>query len=651
MIHDTPAETDAIPDGPYVLPAALAQQRLWFLNELEPYGAAAYNVPLTTRLRGPLDVDALERAFDALVARHEPLRTTFRLVDGVPHQVIDPAGSVSVQLIDLSREPDAEEAALARVEEASTQPFDLAVGPLLRVRLLRLAAEEHVLVIVAHHTVIDGWSVGILNRELSELYAALLEDREPELAELQIQYGDYAAWQQDWIESGGLDLQLAYWKEKLADAPALLELPTDRPRPSRQSFRGAIVRKRLPLELLERLKALGEGEGATLFMTLLAAYTTLLARYSGQDDIVVASPIANRNRVELEDLIGFMANTLALRTTLADDPTFTQLLRRVRETALDGFSNQDTPFDKLVEELNPERHLGHNPIAQVLFAVQPPPSSNVTLLGLPAERFMHGKTTAKFDLAMFASPTPTGLLVSLEYSTDLFDESTAQRILEHLTTLLEAAATDPDRAISTLPLLSTEEREQILHGFNDTRVDYALQCVHEMVAEQARRTPDAVAVAFGDAELTYAAFDRRANQLAHRLAELGVGPNVPVAIAAGRSVETVTAVLAILKAGGAYVPVDPAYPAERQAFMLADAGVPVLLTQTGLVPDLPEHSAQVDLPGRGSRPRALPSRRAARLGRRARGSGLRHLHLGLDRQAEGRRDGTPAPRQPDGLAA
>ena len=593
MLRDTPLEADIDPDRPYVLPAAFAQQRLWFLNQLEPYGAAAYNVPLTTRLRGTLDVDALEQAFGALVARHEPFRTSFQVVDGVPHQLIDPDGSVSVELLDLSDEGDPEQAAHASVEEAATEPFDLAVGPLLRVRLLRLGAEEHILVIVAHHTVIDGWSTGILNRELSELYAASLEGREPELAELQIQYGDYAAWQQDWIASGGLDLQLAYWKDKLGGAPALLELPTDRPRPSRQSFRGGIVRKQLPLELLERVKALGEREGATLFMTLLAANTALLARYSGQDDIVVASPIANRNRLELEGMIGFLANTIALRTTLEDDPTFTQLLRRVRETALDGFSNQDTPFDKLVEELNPERHLGHNPIAQVLFAVQPAPARNTTLLGLPAERFVHGKTTAKFDLSMFASPTPDGLLLSLEYAADLFDESSAQRILEHLATLLDAAVTDPDRAVTTLPLLTEPEREQILYGFNDTTVPYALRCVHELVAEQARRTPEAVAVAYGDDELTYGELERRANRLAHRLAELGVGPNVPVAIAAERSVELVTAVLAILKAGGAYVPVDPAYPPERQAFMLTDAGVPVVLTQARLAADLPEHSAQV----------------------------------------------------------
>jgi len=577
---------------PVVLPASFAQQRLWFLDQLEPYGSAAYNVPLRTRLRGALDTDALARALTELVARHEPLRSTFTTIEGVPHQVIAPPAPMRLEVVDLAGEPEAEERAHELGEQEAARPFELATGPLLRAMVLRIAPDDHLLVMTAHHTVIDGWSMGVLGRELSVLYGAFATGRTPELPELEIQYGDYAAWQQEWIAAGGLDGQLEYWKRQLAGAPAMLELPTDHPRPSRQSFRGAIVRTTLSCELRDGVKALGEREGATLFMTLLAAYLVLLHRYSGQDNIVVASPIANRNRSELEGLIGYFANTIALRATLADDPSFSELVRRVRETSLEAFSNQDVPFEKLVEELNPERHLGHNPIAQVLFALNAVESS-LELEGLTRVPMRKGSTTAKFDQFLFAGEVSEGLRVALEYATDLFDEATAQRVLEHYGALLEAAVADPLLPVSRLPLLGAAERAAVLERSEGATADATARCVHELVADQARRTPDAVAVSGAGGELTYAELDRRANQLAHELAALGVGPDSVVAVALERSLDLPLAVLAVLKAGAAYAPVDPSHPEDRIAFMLEDAGAPVLLTQRHLAERLPAGGARV----------------------------------------------------------
>ncbi len=587
------AKMPATVEDAFVVRASFAQQRLWFLDRLEP-DRAVYNVPLVKRLRGALDVEALARALDSLIARHESLRTVFTVVEGVPHQLIAPSLPLELALRDLRGSRDAEDQAKRIANEQAGEPFDLSAGPLLRATLLQLADEEYILVLVLHHIIVDAWSLGVLTRELGALYGAFAEGSPADLPELPIQYGDYAAWQREWIETGGLEEQLNYWQHQLAGMPALLELPTDRPRPAKQSFRGAIVRRQLPVEVLERIRDVGESEDATLFMTLLTAYVMLLARYSGQDDVVVAVPVAGRNRLELEGLIGFFANTLVMRTRLGGDPSFRELLRSVRETWLDALTNQDVPFEKLVEELNPERHLSHNPVAQVLFSLHGGGEPPAALPGLEEERIQTDKTTAKFDLSLFAATGPDGLRLSLEFCTDLFDELTAVRTLDHYVTLLEAAAADPAAPVGALPLLADDERRQIECDWNATRKEYVLdRLVHELVADQAVRTPDALAVSFGGSQLTYAELDRRANQLAHHLVDLGVGPDVVVGVAAKRSLEQVTGVLAILKAGGAYAPIDPAHPSERVEFMLSNCNASVLLIQQDQAEWLPDHGARV----------------------------------------------------------
>ncbi|HEY4916565.1 MAG TPA: amino acid adenylation domain-containing protein [Solirubrobacteraceae bacterium] len=588
-------ETPELSNEPGLMPASFAQQRLWFLDQFEG-SDALYNVPVATRLRGPLDVAALERALDALVARHEPLRTGFKLVDGVPHQAIRPHREFSLLVTDLSNSSDAERRGLEIVSEHAREPFDLSAGEPFRARLVKLGQELHLLSLTLHHIVTDAWSMGVLHRELSKLYDGFVEGREVELPELPIQYADYAVWQQQWMESGGLDEQLDYWRTQLAGAPALLELPTDHPRPARQSFRGATVRTTLAPELLERLNALGEAQGATLFMTLLAALAALLSRYSGQEDVVIASPVANRGRIELESVIGLFVNTLALRIDVDGDKPFQEVLRGARETALGAFSNQDLPFEKLVEQLNPERHLSHAPVAQVLFVMQNAVERPVTFSGLEQERILTERGTAKFDLSFFAAETADGLRLSLEYCTDLLEQESALRILEHFRVLLESAVNDPARPVGELELLSAPERELVLGSWSqsiESQPFDALRPVHEVVTEQAQRTPDAPAVLSAGEELSYAELEARSNQLARCLRGFGVGPEVVVAICAERSVEMVLAVLAVLKAGGAYAPIDPAYPEDRVAFMLADTNAPVLLTQERLLAGLPDHGARI----------------------------------------------------------
>jgi amino acid adenylation domain-containing protein len=586
-------ERTELSSEPAVLPASFAQQRLWFLDQLEG-GGAGYNVPAATRLRGPLDVDALKGAINALVERHESLRTVFTLVDDVPHQVIRPPRPASVTVVDLSDAPEAEQRALQVAAEQARRPFDLS-DELFRMALVKLGDEDHLLSLTLHHIITDAWSMGVLRRELSTLYAGFVAGHEVQLPELPIQYADYAVWQQQWMESGGLDQQLDYWKKQLAGAPTLLQLPTDQPRSATQSFRGATVRTMLPRGLLERVGALAEREGATLFMALLSALAVLLSRYSGQEDVVIASPVANRSRVELESVIGFLVNTLALRVDVKGDQSFAEVVRQARETALGAFANQDLPFEKLVQELNPERHLSHAPVAQVLFVVQSAVQSPVTFPGLAQESIHTERGTAKFDLSFFATQTADGLRLSLEFCTDLFEEATALRMLEHYRVLLEAAVSDPARPVAELGLLSEHERDLVLGSWNQTARDYPLESVrpvHELVSEQARRVAHVPAVLAAGEQLTYAQLEARANQLARCLGGFGVGPGVVVAICAERSVLMVVAVLAVLKAGGAYAPIDPTYPEERVAFMLADTDTPVLLTQRRLLARLPRHRAR-----------------------------------------------------------
>ncbi|MDQ6804346.1 MAG: amino acid adenylation domain-containing protein, partial [Actinomycetota bacterium] len=539
--------------------------------------------------------EALSRALHELAERHETLRTAFTVVDDVPHQLIMASASLELQISDLTAEDDAEARAAALVNDDARQAFDLSTGPLMRASLLRMGPGDHILLLTAHHIIVDAWSMTVLNRELSALYGGFVSGAPAQLPELPIQYADYAVWQQEWLRSGGLDQQLGYWTEHLAGAPVLLELPTDHPRPPRQSFRGATVRRMLPVDLLERVHALGEREGATSFMTLLGVFAALMSRYSGQEEIVVASPVANRSRVELEGVIGLFVNTLAMRVDLDGNPSFGEVLRRVRETSLGAFSNQDLPFEKLVEELNPERHLSHAPVAQVLFVMHNAAERQVTFPGLDQERLATDRGTAKFDLSFFAAETPDGLRLSIEYCSDLFEEATVLRMLDHYRALLEAAVADPNRSIGELTLLSEGESDLVLGTWNETERAYpsaSRRPVHELVAEQARRSPDQVAVQGTGAELSYAELDLRAEQLARYLRDLGVGPDVVVAVCAERSVEMVVGVLATLKAGGAYAPIDPAYPTDRVAFMLADSGAPVVLTQQHLAGQLPSHDAR-----------------------------------------------------------
>ncbi len=575
------------------LPLLHAQERLWFLDELEP-GLSTYNIPGAVRLKGQLDVDALQRTFSEVVRRHEVLRTTFVAVNGQPVQVIAPASPLPMPVVDLSGLPEAERESktleLAMAEAG--QPFDLSVGPLVRVQLLRLGAEDHVVLFTMHHMVTDGWSTGILVREVAALYEAYIEGRESPLPELEIQYADYAVWQREWLQGEVLEQQLAYWREQLADLP-VLQLPADKPRPPVQSHRGQSVSFALPASLTAELKQLSNAEGVTLYMTLLAAFKILLWRYSGQNDVVVGTPIAGRNHLATEGLIGLFVNTLVLRTNLSGNPSFSELLDRVREVTLGAYAHQDLPFEKLVEELQPERDMSRSPLFQVLFVLQNAPAEILRLPGLEASEVTANTETAKFALTLGLSEVNGELHGSLQYSTDLFEPATIERLVQHYELLLEGIANQPERQLSQLPLLLDEDRRRLVE-WNDTRVAFANdKCVHELFEEQVSRTPNAVAVTYGDAKLTYAELNTSANQLAQALQAAGVGPEVLVGVLLERSLKTIVTLLAIFKAGGAYVPLDPAYPGERLRFMLEDARARVLLTQPELFSILPETEAEV----------------------------------------------------------
>jgi amino acid adenylation domain-containing protein len=575
------------------LPLSFAQQRLWFLDKLEPNNSL-YNVPHVVRLKGALDVRAMERALHQIVARHEALRTTFRIVKGSPVQVIAPSLDVRIGAADLTslpqraREAEARKLALAEI----ARPFDLQVGPLVRALLLRLEEGDHVFVLNTHHIISDRWSLGALSQELAALYEQEAKGTPAQLPPLQVQYADYAVWQRQLLAGEVLQKQLGYWKKNLADAPATLDLPTDRPRPPQQSFRGAKYVQVLPKHLTEQIAALGRNEGATLFMTLLAAFNVLLSRYSGQEDVIVGSPIAGRVRPELEKLIGLFVNTLLLRTDVSGSLSFRQLLAQVRETAMGAYAHQDVPFEKLVEELKPERDLSRNPLFQVMLILQNMPSSSQPMADLAISSFPLPGESSKFDLTLIAAEDGAGLRVTVEYNTDLFDKSTIERLLGHFQVLLQAAVANPEVRLSELPLLTEQERKQILVDWNATQAEYPRDlCLHDLIQRQAERTPDAVGVVFGNDQISYRALNERANQLARHLQERGVSRETLVGIFLERSINMVIALLGVLKAGGAYIPLDPAYPGERIGFILEDAGVDLLLTQQDLLPLLPAQSA------------------------------------------------------------
>ena len=582
------------PDG-LDLPLSFAQQRLWFLDQLAP-GTPLYNIPLPLRLSGPLDAEILQRSLSEIIRRHECLRATFATLEGQPVQNIAPARSIELPFIDLTQlsNDQREEHALELAREDAQLPFDLSAGPLLRASLLHLSENEHILLLCTHHIVFDAWSAGILLQELTLLYQAFSEGKPSPFSELPIQYVDFARWQRQWLQGDVLKDELDYWREQLAGAPAVLELPTDRPRPSVQSYRGATQEFLIPADLSASLKTLSREEGVTLFMTLLAAFQTLLCRYSGQEEVVVGVGIANRDRIEIEQLIGFFVNNLALRTDLSDNPSFRELLGRVREVALNAYAHKDLPFDKLVEALQPERDLTHAPIFQVTFTLLNAPTEFSQIPNLALTPIEINSATAKLDMTLIMTDTPRGLSGSLEYNTDLFDNATIRRMLWHFHNILRSIVANPTQRLSTLPILTEEERRQIVVEWNDTKCDYPRdRCVHELFEEQVEKTPEAVAVIFGDEQISYRSLNRRANQLAHYLQTLGIGPEVRVALCTSRTPEMIIGLLGILKAGAAYVPLDPGYPMERLAFMLQDAGASVLLTQEDLVNSLPVHWGQV----------------------------------------------------------
>jgi len=566
------------------LPLSFAQQRLWFLERLGGMGDA-YHVPWRLRLRGELDAGALRRALDRIVARHEVLRTTFAQVDGAPVQRIAPPEESRFPLAEHDLGGESDEALRRLLSDGWSTPFDLERGPLIRGILVRLGEDDHVLQVTMHHIVSDGWSMGVLTEELSALYAAFRRGEGDPLPALAVQYGDYAAWQRRWLVDEVLGEQAAYWRGRLAGAPELLEVPTDRPMPARIDHAGASLEVALGEETTRGLKALGRREGTTLFMTLLAGWATVLSRLSGQEEVVVGTPTANRGRAEIEGLIGFFVNTLALRLDLSASPTVREMLGRVRERALEAQHHQDIPFEQVVELARPARSLAHTPLFQVMLAWQSAPGGALALPGVEAAVMGGGaeQASTQFDLALSLWESGGRIVGEMRYATALYERATVERSLGYLRRVLEGMAAGPGRRIGELEMLSEAERRRVVEEWNATEAPYPRDaCVHELFERQVERAPDAVAVSFEDEALSYAELDRRANRLAHHLRALGVGPDARVGICVEPGPEMVAGVLGVLKAGGAYVPLDPAYPEDRLVHMLRDSAPAVLLTQGSL---------------------------------------------------------------------
>ncbi|WP_212986930.1 non-ribosomal peptide synthase/polyketide synthase [Actinoplanes auranticolor] len=597
------------------LPLSFAQQRLWFLHEFDP-ASTEFVTPTAVRLTGALRVDALQGALDALVARHESVRTTFRAgADGVAEQVIQPPGPVPLERIDAEG-PEALREALAAY---TSRPFDLARGPLLRAVLVRAGADEHVLLLVLHHIVTDGWSTGVLMADLAELYAAAVTTRPADLPQLPVQYADFAAWQRDRLTGPVLDEQLGYWRETLAGVPTL-ELPYDRPRPPVHTQHGAVHEFRVPAGLAARLTELGRRHGGTLFTTLVAACQLLLSRWSGQDDVAVGTVTSGRDRAELERLVGFFVNTVVLRTPVDGNRSFADLLGRVRQTVLGALAHQDVPFERLVDELQPARDTSRTPLFQVMVVLQNLPGEAPALPGLRTEPVELPMTAAGYDLTVEFEESPAGLDVALTYNTDLFDATTVERMAGHLTALFEAIAADSDRPVSRLPMLSGPERRHLLTGLNDTARPVPPATLDQLFAAQVARTPDAPAVLHDDGEISYAELDDRVNRLARLLIERGAGPESIVALVLPRSADIVVAQLAAGRAGAAYLPVDPDYPGDRIAFMLDDARPVLTVTRADLAASVPEGPVLIvlDDPAVGATLAGQPAARVSAADRRGR---------------------------------
>ncbi|BAY10177.1 non-ribosomal peptide synthetase [Calothrix sp. NIES-2098] len=571
------------------IPLSFAQQRLWFFSKLEPE-SSAYNIPAAVKLTGKLNIVALSKSINEIIRRHEILRTTFTIVDGEPIQVISHDENFTLTIIDLQPFAEAQKQQEVRKLAAleAQKPFDLVKGPLVRASLLQLAETDYVVLLIVHHIVSDGWSTGIFIQELTALYTAYSQSQPSPLPKLPIQYADFTIWQRKRLQGELLQTQLNYWKQELGGDLPILELPTDYPRPAIQSNNGATQPFQLSKFLTEKLQDLSKQEGVTLFMTLLAAFKVLLYRYTQQEEIIVGTPIANRDRTEIESLIGFFVNTLVLRTNLGNNPSFKELLQQVREVTLGAYAHQELPFEKLVEELQPGRNLSHNPLFQVMFILQNAATEVLHLPELSIEPLTAEKNTANFDLTLSLTETEAGLKGDLEYNTDIFNSARINRMLGHFQVLLEGIVANPNRHLSELPLLTVNEQHQLLTDWSYLKIDYPqYQCIHQLFEAQVEITPDAIAVVFGNEYLTYQELNQKANNLAYYLQLLGVKPEVCVGICVEKSLEMVIGILGILKAGGAYLPLDPSYPKERLAFMMQDAQVSVLLTQTDLLQSLP----------------------------------------------------------------
>ncbi|BBC27200.1 non-ribosomal peptide synthetase [Pseudanabaena sp. ABRG5-3] len=564
---------------------SFAQQRMWFFHQIEPDNPF-YNNSIALSFNGLLDITNLELSLTSLAQRHETLRTNFNVVDGQPVQIIAPTQAISLSLVDLQDlATDHQSIEVKQLIKAEAQiPFKFSTEALWRTKLLKLSEESHILIITIHHIISDGWSMGVLVNDLANFYQAFCNQAPPTLPALTVQYADFAEWQHQWLQGDRLASQLNYWKQQLDGALPILDLPSDRPRPSAQTYRGAVATFQCDRHLTQQLETLSQRSGVTLFMTLLTAFTVLLYRYSGQQDLVIGSPIANRNRVEIENLIGFFANTLPLRIKVDNNPTFEQLLTQVQAITLDAYSHQDLPFDLLVEELKIERHLSHNPIVQVIFALQNSPLPSIKLPNLEISQIVSFDSgSVRFDLEMHLWESPEGLRGDVVYSTDLFNSDTIQRLIGHFQTLLGGIVSNPQYRVAELPILTAEERQKILIEWQQTQTEYPRdKTIAQLFEEQVEKNPHAIAVVFGDQQLTYQELNQRANQLAHHLHTLGVTPNQLVGICVERSIEMLVSLLAILKVGGAYVPLDSNYPQERLAFIIQDAQISTILTQEKL---------------------------------------------------------------------
>ncbi|MCR8643270.1 amino acid adenylation domain-containing protein [Paenibacillus sp. N1-5-1-14] len=571
------------------IPASFAQQRIWFLHQLDP-SSSVYNITSLLQMKGDLDYLAVKRSIAELVNRQDSLRTTIHEVNGIPVQQIAEQMDIEVPYVNMGQLAQDEIHELAR--ELGNQPFELSQGPLFRCTVVQVDTQEHYLIMVVHHIISDGWSQSLFIHELMNLYDSYIAGVSSSLPELPIQYADYAYWQQTWLQGEVWNRQLAYWKHQLQNAVPVLQLPTDRSRPAIQTFHGATVDRFVSHDLTMRLNQLSQQAGMTLFMTLLSAFHILLSRYSGETDILVGTPIANRNRTEIEGVIGFFVNTLVVRTDLSDNIPFAQLLERVSKVALEAYTHQDVPFEELVKELQPHRNLSHSPLFQVMFVMQSMSEVKSETSSLQIQQVPFDAGTSKFDLTLHVAMTRSGLLTSFEYNTDLFDRSTIERLARHYTHLLQEVVENPNQCIWEIPLLDEQERSQIVQEWNETAAVYSAQHVHDLIITKAEQVPDQIAVEMDDEVLTYQQLHERAERLSHFLRGQGVGPDVFVGICVERSPQMLVGILGILYAGGAYVPIDPTYPQERLAFVLEDSQVSVLLTQERLLTKLPEHKAR-----------------------------------------------------------